>query len=237
VPSEKTLVTFGIFNAGIIGVRRSEESIAFLEWWKEWMLDPRHLVFTAGYDQVWLNYAPIYCLQMKVLRDPSYNVAFWNLHERGLTVGDDGIVRCGKEQLTAYHFSYFNPDYPEHLVWPVEFSGHAKYAAIDSLTADMLAKWHAAGRQVTQSWGYGFSQWPDGTCVSEAQRELVKLNWDTIPTRADPWTMRAGVEKLYKPVRPQVSSDQQGGMKEWLRKMLGISPLAVIRKIRSLYPA
>ena len=73
IPNEENLFRFGLCNAGNFGVSRQTESIEFLNWWANWMLEPRRLHVHTGYDQVWLNYALAHCPSHAVLRDPTYN--------------------------------------------------------------------------------------------------------------------------------------------------------------------
>ena len=82
--NELSLISFGTFNAGMFGTTKSSESISFLKWWGNWVLDPRHMIISYGYDQVWLNYVPVYCPNFFILREKNYNVAYWNLIEREL---------------------------------------------------------------------------------------------------------------------------------------------------------
>ena len=83
-PTELTLLRAGLFNAGFIGVRNTEEARRFLHWWQA-----KNLAF--GYnepnkgmcgDQRWLDLVPILFNNVKICQHKGFNVAYWNLHER-----------------------------------------------------------------------------------------------------------------------------------------------------------
>jgi hypothetical protein len=62
-------------------------------------------------EQRWLDFAPSLC-RTHVLRDRGVNVAYFNLHERPLSVVD-GRIHAGDAPLRAFHFSGYelsNPD-------------------------------------------------------------------------------------------------------------------------------
>lgn len=186
IPDEQALHSFGIFNAGIFGFRRCEESMKFLAWWAKWMLDPRRFHFRSGYDQVWLNYVPVYCPNYAVLRDPTYNVAFWNIAERDLQLQEDGFY-CGKRKLTAFHFSNFNETHPESLVWPRTVSNYTPSEATEKIASEIVAKWENFGKMESTALGYGYAKWPDGSEVTPQQRQCALAHWDEIPQNWNPW--------------------------------------------------
>lgn len=100
----------GIFNLGFFGVRDCPEGGAFVEWWRDrcrafcWG-DWRSGVFT---DQKWVNFAPIFFPQTRILRSPRFNVAPWNVHRRRLEgTFDEGFTVEG-EPLGFYHFTGFD---------------------------------------------------------------------------------------------------------------------------------
>ena len=80
----------GAFNAGFFALRRSESATVFLRWWLDAMCGQRQLEAVFAHDQHWLSLAIVYFPWIHVLRDPGYNVAFWNIHERPLSRQPDG---------------------------------------------------------------------------------------------------------------------------------------------------
>jgi hypothetical protein len=203
-PDEQALHTFGIFNAGILGFRRCEETLSFLNWWADWMGNPRRFHFQSGYDQVWLNYAPIYCPNSAILRDPTYNVAFWNLSERDLRL-EGREFYCGTKKLTTFHFSNFSEAHPESLVWPPSVSNYTRNDATEKIAADIVTKWEKCGKMESLALGYGYAKWPDGSEVTQQEREALCALWDELPKDIDPWRsdFPTCYPEIYKKIRIQ----------------------------------
>ncbi len=115
-PNNADIFNSGLINAGGFGIRlRTAGSREFLRFWRDANL---HHAWSAGEgrqtDQQFLNWALVKCEKVHVLRDRSYNVAYWNLHERSLrqTAPDGGApaFTVDGQPLAFYHFSGYDPD-------------------------------------------------------------------------------------------------------------------------------
>jgi len=108
-PCDRDLLRFGSCNLGFFGVRRSDSAISMLSWWHERCLSEcfyePHL--GLGVDQKWIDLALSYFKGIGVLRDIGLNVAFWNLHERNLSLTDLGWQVNHDTPLGFVHFSSF----------------------------------------------------------------------------------------------------------------------------------
>ena len=107
------LLQSGAFNSGFVVVGPGGRP--FLDWWqqrcrRDSIHDPDHHLLV---DQRWLDLAAAQ-FPCRVIRDPGYNVAYWNVAERGLTV-DDGGYRADDAPLRFFHFSGFDPAHPQVL--------------------------------------------------------------------------------------------------------------------------
>ena len=105
--NELSALRHGVYNLGFLGVRASAEGRRFAGWWanrlENYCFDdiPRG-IFT---DQRWIDLAPGYFDELKILRDPGYNVCTWNLTHRHVAGGmRDGFTVNG-QPLYFYHFS------------------------------------------------------------------------------------------------------------------------------------
>lgn len=110
-PTESTVQRYGIFNGGFLGV--STAGRPFLLWLAERLRRdcisaPDQGLFV---DQRWLDFVPVY-FDHRVLRDPTLNVAYWNLHERDVTWAGDHWEVEGSP-LRFFHFSGYNPLQPD----------------------------------------------------------------------------------------------------------------------------
>ena len=89
-PQERLLRMAGIYNLGFVGFRLDSSTEKFLAWWSERLY--RHCLndLQQGLfvDQAWMDFAPAFVDRVGILRDPRYNVAYWNLPHRQLSCQD-----------------------------------------------------------------------------------------------------------------------------------------------------
>jgi hypothetical protein len=104
------ILAAGVYNLGFAGVGASARP--FLDWWwqatrREALNDVPRMMFT---DQRWIDFVP--CLfEPFILKDAGYNVAYWNLHARALTLDGDRYSVDGVP-LRFFHFSGFDVEKP-----------------------------------------------------------------------------------------------------------------------------
>ncbi len=185
-PDEDVLSRYGTYNVGIIGVSALQEGMNFIDWWGQWLSDPRHLDIHQGFDQIWLNYVPVYCQKTAIIRDPGYNVAFWNLPERELSHNRTSFC-VNSSELTAFHFSHFDGLGTEGCLPAVEKCNYPRTMETDPLASYMANLWARHGREECMSWKYGYGSWPDQQIVTNEERKAAMRYWDEIPHESDPW--------------------------------------------------
>ncbi len=100
------IVRSGAFNLGFAAFSRHAQSLAFLDWWAAKLRTDCYVAPEAGLfvDQRFCDMAPAFIEQLRVLRHPGYNVAYWNLPERAITREGNEILVNG-EPLIFFHFS------------------------------------------------------------------------------------------------------------------------------------
>lgn len=109
-PGENLFLNHGSFNLGFIGLRNNDTGRQLVQWWAERMAQHCIIDLRDGYfvDQIWCNLVPLYWPgQTAVCRHTGWNAAYWNLHERQLSV-EAGGFRVNGEPLFFYHFSSFD---------------------------------------------------------------------------------------------------------------------------------
>lgn len=125
----------GMLNGGFVAVGR--EQSPFVDWWAERTARHGHYAVEDGYfaEQRWLDLAPS-LFGAHVLRDPTYNVMGWNLHEREVP------------PVTFFHFcGGFDPHRTDRLAtmpglpWP----SLDEYPAVAEICRDYAAKLLAYG--------------------------------------------------------------------------------------------
>lgn len=97
----------GIYNLGFIALRCNSEGRRFAQWWNDRLLqfcfdDVANGLFV---DQRWCDHIPVFFDGVKILRDPGYNVASWNLSNRAVEICRDGNIYVNGSLLRFWHFS------------------------------------------------------------------------------------------------------------------------------------
>lgn len=188
VDNEMCSLRHGVFNLGFVGVRNDEQGRAFSAWWAKRLLEfcyddiPRGL-FT---DQKWVNLAPCFFDNIKILRSPVFNVATWNLTSRRATGSlEDGIF-INDLPLGFYHFSGMDSGGQENML--------KKYGK-DSPILLELRKWYivecerfgqaALGKLLSK-----YDVFEDGTKITKAQRKLYRERSDLRRLFPDPFAVK-----------------------------------------------
>ncbi len=140
-PGALTLLRAGSFNAGYIGVRGNIAGREALNWLARMTQDRAFNRPREGMcgDQRWLDLAPVLFPGLAICRHPGANVAYWNLHERALSVDDRGRPCAAGQPLLFFHFSGYDPAQPASL--SIHQSRHV--VSPDSVLAELLADYRA----------------------------------------------------------------------------------------------
>lgn len=110
-PTETDFLNAGIYNLGFIALKYGNESLAFIDWWKERLTHLCKIDFEKGLfvDQLWLNFATLFYKEAFVLDNPGYNMAYWNLQERSLSENNNSSYTVNNQcPLVFYHFSGYD---------------------------------------------------------------------------------------------------------------------------------
>ena len=105
--NEVTSLAYGVYNLGFIAVRNDKEGRRFAQWWDDRLTDWCHDRLDMGIfvDQKWCDLIPCFFDRVKVLRDPGYNVASWNLSQRELAFDENGNALVNGKPLRFFHFT------------------------------------------------------------------------------------------------------------------------------------
>jgi hypothetical protein len=117
LPLERDLLRSGVYNAGFMALKKSDTVTAFLQWWSGHMQTECYYNFAEGMgvDQVWLNLVPTLYNKTGILLHKGANVAYWNLHERALSIKGTQVMVNDVEPLLFLHISGYKFDQPEIL--------------------------------------------------------------------------------------------------------------------------
>lgn len=117
LPMERDVLRSGIYNAGFIGMKNNDITHAFLQWWADRLTNQCFYNFAEGMavDQNWLNLVPLFFKQVAIIQQKGCNVAYWNLHERNLTIRHQTVYVNEDEPLIFLHVSGYKFETPEVL--------------------------------------------------------------------------------------------------------------------------
>jgi glycosyltransferase involved in cell wall biosynthesis/2-polyprenyl-3-methyl-5-hydroxy-6-metoxy-1,4-benzoquinol methylase len=168
----------GVYNLGFIAVGKSAGP--FLDWWwattrREALIDVARMMFT---DQRWVDFVPSF-FEHYILKDPGYNVAYWNLHGREVFSDGDHYLVNGAP-LRFFHFSGFDARKPWLLS---KHQGErprvllSERPALAQLCRDYLERLIAAGINVEPKQPYGWNVLPNGIAMTTRMRRLY---WNAV---------------------------------------------------------
>jgi hypothetical protein len=115
-PTQVDIMISGAFNLGYVTIAPRPDNDRLLDWWSDRLerdcrVDPIYGYFV---DQRWMDLVSGLVTDYAVIRDPEFNVAYWNLHARELQHDRDGYTVDGRP-LAFFHFSGFDPERPTEL--------------------------------------------------------------------------------------------------------------------------
>ena len=219
-PTENFVLMSGTFNLGFITV--SPAALPFLAWWQQrlrWdcVVDPSKGLFV---DQKWIDFA-IGIFDHDIIRDPGYNVAYWNIWGRDVTRDGDQILVNGSP-LKFFHFSGFDPTVQGRLS---KHDGPRPRFVLDDneVVAELCETYgkllESAGHAEMRRIPYGVAQLPNGLVLD---KRMHRLNRDAV------LAYRRG-ELEEPPPNPHVDAD---GFLKWLNTPVLASGLS--RYLQSL---
>jgi len=201
-PTELELQSTGIYNLGFLAVGGAARP--FLDWWGERLWRECIIETKAGLfvDQRWADWVPSYFPHV-ILRDPGYNVAHWNLHERSVQV-DAGRYTVSGAPLRFFHFSGFDPERPYLLTGygyrnpPRILLGEG--SALERMCADYAGRLLAAGYREQRAVAYGHGVATDGGALDGRTRTLYRsalMASEREGTEAPPNPLAAGSARAF----------------------------------------
>jgi glycosyltransferase involved in cell wall biosynthesis len=169
------ILAAGVYNLGFAGV--SGSAGPFLDWWwqstrRDALIDVRNMMFT---DQRWIDFVPG-MFDACILKDPTYNVAYWNLHGRTVTHNGNAYLVNGAP-LHFFHFSGYD------IRTPWLLSKHqgstprvllSDHPTLDRLCREYRDRLYAAGFDPAGGRSYGWSTAASGVLMTTRIRRIFR---------------------------------------------------------------
>jgi glycosyltransferase involved in cell wall biosynthesis/SAM-dependent methyltransferase len=174
-PSEEDILIAGTYNLGFIGLGGGETTDSLLEWWSERL--EKHCINNPAQghfvDQRWIDLAPGLWPGIDVLRDPAFNIAYWNLATRALSF-EDGEYRVDGLPLRFFHFSGFDPRRPAELSKHQTRVDVKSNPALVRICAEYAEELLGHGFEETIRWPYGWDETANGVKLDTAARLIYR---------------------------------------------------------------
>ena len=167
---------FGIYNLGFVAISCRSEGRKFAQWWRERLVhycydDIPNGLFT---DQRWCDHVPVFFDNVKILKDPGYNVASWNLSTRKLSINDSGEILVNNQPLRFFHFTKLGP---------LGEAMTSRYAQ-DNIEVYEIWAWYKRmlskrfeEKLIPDGWWH-FGKFENGQAITQEMRDLYKTRKD-----------------------------------------------------------
>ena len=174
--SEGTIMQSGMYNCGFLAVGYPGRE--FLDWWDERLRFDAVVDFERSHftDQRWVDWVPS-LFDHVISRDPGMNVAWWNIHERPVSIEATGTPMIGSEPVRFAHFSGYDPTKPEMLSRfqadrpRVKHSiGTGMRTLADDYAARLAELGHPERKRIPYQWGTSI----DGVALTADVRREVR---------------------------------------------------------------
>jgi glycosyltransferase involved in cell wall biosynthesis len=174
-PSQVDVMIAGVYNLGYVSLASRPEVDHLLDWWADRLRRDCRVDPIWGYfvDQRWFDLVPGFLTDFAIVRDPEYNVAYWNLHSRKLDFDGARYLVDGRP-LAFFHFSGFDPDKPLTLSRHQNRIDVASDPVLERLLREYAGNVMAAGHGVSKRWPYSYVALGDGTEIDDAVRALCE---------------------------------------------------------------
>ncbi len=183
----------GVYNLGYVGVSNDKAGNAFAKWWAERLQDHCYDDIPNGLftDQRWCDLTPALFPNVKIIRDPGYNVASWNLGGRHVEIDEQGVLRSNGSTLRFFHYTKMGPMGRRMTLryrWgsPAVLELWRQYEAWheDAVPEDLPAKY----------WYFG--NYENGEPIDKADRRLYRDRLDLQMMFPDPY--RTGTNSFHE---------------------------------------
>ncbi|HZE05774.1 MAG TPA: hypothetical protein VE127_11145, partial [Solirubrobacteraceae bacterium] len=172
-PSQVDIMIAGVYNLGAITLAPRPEVDRLIDWWADRLRRDCRVDPVWGYfvDQRWFDLAPGFLTDVAIVRDPEYNVAYWNLHGRELERAGGRWLVDGRP-LAFFHFSGFDPDHPLVLSRYQDRVDVTADPALEQILAEYATEVNREGHAASRKWPYGYGALGDGTRLDGTLRAL-----------------------------------------------------------------
>lgn len=210
VPHEITFLLHGVYNLGFIGLSSGAVTGSLLKWWKERLA--RHCVadvMNGLYtDQKWVDLVPALFDGVRILREPGYNVAYWNLHEKEFAV-QGGETTVNGKPFFFYHFSALTVDDLDAISKHQNRYRLSRFPELQPLFAQYRDLLLRNGYFECASWPYSFDFYANGETITGPDRLSYRRLGSDVKKFGDPFGVGAGSFYQYRKTERMKEEEEQ----------------------------
>jgi lipopolysaccharide biosynthesis glycosyltransferase len=194
--NEVCTLKHGIYNLGFLAVKRCDEGLRFLKWWRDRLYQYCYDDIPDGLftDQRWADLVPAFFSNVLILRDITYNVATWNLNHRPVAVGDNGKLYIEGSPLKFFHFSGYDSGAQKIML--------QKYADRNSplfrLRNHYQKKLKAAGQKQLGKLPCKYAYYTNGKPIEDWHRIVYRTRKDLMKKFSDPAKVKTNEVCFYR---------------------------------------
>jgi glycosyltransferase involved in cell wall biosynthesis/SAM-dependent methyltransferase len=190
-PSELDILLAGTYNLGFIAISSTGDALSFLRWWQRRVYDYCTMDPLRGLhvDQKWVELALGFFHSIHILRDPGYNVAYWNMGTRRLTVSG-GRYFTDNRPLRFFHFSGLDPDDVNGISRHqnrVTLGNQPEYRPLFETYRNLL---DSNGYQTVRRWPYTYDYFDNEVRIPEPARRMYRESTELQKKYPDPFATR-----------------------------------------------
>jgi hypothetical protein len=185
IDNEICSLAHGTYNLGFLAIRNDAVGRAFARWWNDRLVaycvdDKPSGIFV---DQKWCDLVPALFDRVRIVRDPGYNVASWNLSHRRITITDGGDILVNGQPLRFFHYTKLGP---------IGDTMTRRYAR-DNVEVHELWSWYRrmvdrfAEPRIPAGWWH-FGTFENGRPIPKSARRLYRERGDLREAFRDPFT-------------------------------------------------
>lgn len=184
IDNEICALNHGVYNLGFVAINAKDNGVLFADWWaarlRKYCVDEKERGIFV--DQKWCDLVPALFEKVKVLRDPGFNVASWNLSNRVIDIDSSGDIKVNGSKLKFFHFTKLGPtgDVMTQRYAAGNFQVYELWSWYKASVARMTPKEIDLG-----SWALG--RFSDGSRITNAHRALYRDREDLKAAFPDPY--------------------------------------------------
>ena len=178
-PTELDIRRAGTYNLGFCAVRQSDNTHRYLQWWQGKLHRDCVVAVDKGIfvDQSWMDLVPGMFERVAVLRHPGYNIAYWNLAQRTVSLGANSQPLASGQPLVFFHYSGLNPQSPHNVS---KHQNRFTFENINPATRSLFEAYAQAaianGAASYSRLPYGFDQYSNSTPITSSQRARFRTD-------------------------------------------------------------